>query len=329
MLHIHNGDSTAGTAREFGLPGQHLAFREALVEGPTPDNVSDSEWIEVRARFLSEDYGPKLDEARKDLLEQDNALRRFADHEEVILWFEHDLFCQVNLIYLLDWFSSQSLGKTRLSMICIDGFPGIEDFRGLGQLRGDQLASLIETRHQVTEAELRLGTSAWNAFRSSDPSAVTKLLERDTTPLPYIKDALRLHLMRFPSVSNGLGRVENKALEVVAAGTRDFMKVFSRFADSEARYGFGDSQLWDVLERLGRAKQPLISITGMDSDATKASSFRHASFEITALGTSVLTAQSDFIGLNGIDLWLGGVHLKDGSALWRWDENQRRLVNES
>src|SRR5687767_11293376 len=152
MLHIHNGDSTAGTLREFGFPGEHKAFQEVLMEGPTPSGLSHDEWLQVRAQFLAGSYDLKLEKCSADLREQESWLRGFSTHEEAILWFEHDLFCQINLIYLLDWFSKQSLGKTRLSLICVDKFPGVEDFRGLGQLTGEQLASLFDKRHKVTDA---------------------------------------------------------------------------------------------------------------------------------------------------------------------------------
>jgi hypothetical protein len=49
MLHIHNGDSAAGTFKEFGFPGEHKAFQE----GPTPGGLPREEWIEVRAKFPS------------------------------------------------------------------------------------------------------------------------------------------------------------------------------------------------------------------------------------------------------------------------------------
>src|SRR5436853_6179837 len=112
MFHIHNGESTAGTLREFGLPGEHFAFQEVLMAGPTPGGLSQTDWIETRAKYLTEAYDLDLGECRGSLLSQEATLRRFPGHDEVILWFEHDLFCQINLIYLLDSFSRQSLGTT-------------------------------------------------------------------------------------------------------------------------------------------------------------------------------------------------------------------------
>lgn len=94
MLHIHNGDSTAGTLKEFGFPGEHKAFQEVLMEGPAPEGPSPDGWRDLRARFLADGYDLTFGKCEKDLREQEAWLRRFSEHDEVILWFEHDLFCQ-------------------------------------------------------------------------------------------------------------------------------------------------------------------------------------------------------------------------------------------
>src|SRR6266508_3189197 len=200
MLHIHNGESVAGTARKADLPGEHLAWREALVCGPAPSGLSDDAFRKVRAAHLSDAYGADIDRYERELREQEEALTRFTDHEEAVLWFEHDLFCQVNLIYLLDWFAQRELGRTNLTLVSVDDFPGIDDFRGLGQLNEEQLVSLFPQRHEITSAQLSLGSKAWPAYSSSDPSTIESLLNGDTSALPFLKPALFKHLARFPSV---------------------------------------------------------------------------------------------------------------------------------
>jgi hypothetical protein len=50
------------------------------------------------------------------------------------------------------------------------------------------------------------------------------------------------------------------------------------------------------------------------------------SFELTDQGRAVMGGAEDFVRLNGIDLWLGGVHLEGEEVKWRWDERRERLV---
>lgn len=324
MLHIHNGDSTAGTLKEANFPGEHFAFREALATGPTPSGLSKDEWFAVRAAYLAEGDKFDADKFQQDLERADAALDKISNHAEIILWFEHDLFCQINLAYLLDRFSRQDIGQSCLSLICIGEFPGRPDFRGLGELTAEEMASLFDTRHEVTEAEMNLAQKAWSAFCSPDPSVIEQLLTEDTSAMPFLQGALTQHLTRFPSVKNGLGQAENKLLELISDGTTKFLQLCPAFFNAAPAYGLGDTQIWCDLNRMAEASHPLLQIEGVD-DAASASSRIHASFQLTETGQQVLAGQEDFVQANGIDLWLGGVHLREDN-LWRWDEQQQRLI---
>jgi hypothetical protein len=327
MLHIHNGDSTADKMRRARMPGEHFAFREALATGPTPRGLSPDEWLAARANHLADGGGPDVEDVKKELSRADDALGDVAGHDEIILWFEHDLFCQINLIYLLNRLSNQAAGGAKLSLICVGEFPGREDFRGLGELSAEQMASLFDTRHEVTRAESSLATKAWEAYCSPDPEAVERLLGGDTSALPYLRGALLQHLARFPSARNGLGHAENKLLGLVSNGHGQFASLCPAFFDAEPAYGLGDSQVWRDLERMARADHPLVVISGLDDSVAPGSpqGIRKTSFSVTDTGKAVLDGRADFVALNGIDLWLGGVHLDDRNAAWRWDERERKL----
>jgi len=335
MLHIHNGDSTANTAKQSSLAGEHFAFRESLITGPTPSGLSANEWRQVRAAHLSASYGGDEGECELSLLRQEEKLASSSDHDEVVLWFEHDLFCQLHLLYLLDWFSQQDLGKTKLSLICIGEFPGKENFRGLGELIAEELASLFPARQRVNLQQMKFAVAAWQAYRSPKPTEIENVLQGDTSALPFLSAALRAHLKRFPSTWNGLGQVENIALELAAAGPDDFASLFQRFGDEEPVYGFGDAQFWLALQRLSAAPQPLLAIAKNGADRQHSEEGQQAltsavdpkaRIEITKLGETTLTGETYFVALNGIDHWLGGVHLHDNRDLWRWNKWQQKLV---
>jgi hypothetical protein len=334
MLHIHNGDSSANTAKESSLPGEHFAWREALIDGPNPGGLEGEEWRNLRAEHLSEAYGIDENQCRQELWAQEQKLARFSDHEEVVLWFEHDLFCQTILIYLLNWFGEQELGKTKLSLVCIGDFPGKQNFRGLGELSSDELASLFPKRRPVTSAELKLAASAWQAYSSSNPTDIEKFLQTDTSPLAFLSPALRAHLKRFPSTRNGLGRIENTALELIQNGSKTFKDLFAKFGSAETIYGLGDAQFWLALRRMSEARQPLLAMGENGEEGQAASGpdaavriLPNARFEVTDLGREITRGEADFVSLNGIDCWLGGVHL-DGQPLWRWDEQSDRMVSK-
>ena len=327
MLHVHNGDSTAATARKAAIPGEHLAWREALVCGPTPAGVSAEEFLRLRAKHLSEAYGVASDKCERELREQEAALSAFRNHDEVVLWFEHDLFCQVQLVYLLQWFAQRELGRTRLSLICIGEFPGIGRFRGLGQLNEEQLASLFPQRQEASPAQLHLGSKAWEAYSSPDPADLLPLMNSDLSAIPFLKRALIRHIQRFPSTKNGLGRIENVCLELIAQGYRTFKSLFPAFVRRESEYGFGDAQLYLELKRMTEASAPLLTSSNAAREPTMdPAKMLLSSFELTQLGRAALDGDQDFVTRNGIDYWLGGVHLEGDEAGWRWDEDAKELL---
>jgi Domain of unknown function (DUF1835) len=327
MLHILNGESTANTLRQSTFAGEKIAFRDALIAGPAPRGLSNVEWRTVRAQHLSDAYGVNLAECELGLLQQEQTLSGFSNHEEIVLWFEDDLFCYVNLLYLLDWFSQRDLGMTKLSLISIGAFPDIEKFRGLGQLNIDQLSSLFESRHEVTGSELKLAAAAWEAYCSPEPLSIEALLRNDTSALPFLDQALRAHLARFPSTRNGLGRIEDRGLELIRDGSKEFVQLFPRFADAEPVYGLGDFQFYLALKRLCDAQAPLLMAkSGIGSSALDSDQILKTSFQLTDYGKAVLEGTTDFVELNGIDLWLGGVHLSEKNKVWRWDESRQQIA---
>ena len=142
-----------------------------------------------------------------------------------------------------------------------------------------------------------------------------------------MKDALTKHLQRFPSTDNGLGRIERVGLDLVAKGHCNFRSLFPAFARREAEYGFGDAQFYLELNRLADAPTPALTLTvAGNRTATDPAQMLLSSFEITELGKEVLAGEEDFVRRNGIDHWLGGVHLVGSEAAWRWDEQAQELL---
>ncbi|HEY9501768.1 MAG TPA: DUF1835 domain-containing protein [Pyrinomonadaceae bacterium] len=324
-LHIVNGDSTAGTLKVGGIKGAIFSFADALISGPAPANIDRRRWRETRATHLSNLYGTSFAECQRKLLQQEVALESFCQHEEVVLWFEHDLFCQLNLLSLLAWFGRVEKGRTRLSLINIGSFPGRPDFRGLGELNPDELLSLFPTRQAVNPNQLRLAADAWNAFCSPDPTRIEDFVKKDVSEITFLSDAFNAHLRRFPSVTNGLGHVEKTALTMVQNGVETFVDIFLKFGDLAAVYGLGDLQVWLTLISLTEGKKPLLRLEQVDhAGIRRIQASPRARFVLTDDGHDVLSGTADYARLNDFDIWLGGAHLTN-STLWRWDEDAKKL----
>ncbi len=320
MLHITNGDSAANGLRQSGIAGDIAVQADVLHEGPCPGDVSMAEWREVRARHLAEQGYTTYDEALERLVHWDGSLDAARAHDEVVLWFEHDLFDQLILLRLLAWFSANGAGSARLSLICVNSYPGIVRFSGLGQLSGPQLAPLFPGRVPVTEAHVRLGHEVWRRYCAPDPTGIAALLGADTRLLPFLNAAIRRVLEEYPSMLNGLSRSEHQALAAFAAGAPDLAAAFRSTQEMEHDIFMGDSSFFRLVQGMADAPLPLVRLepAGAHAHARRLAS-------MTALGREVLAGRADHARVNGIDRWVGGVHLRGRAPAWRWDA-ERALV---
>ena len=332
MLHIVNGDSVEDKLRQGAVQGEILVWREIYSEGPAFPEPAAPASRSVRADVLEKTLGIQGAEYIRSCERQEQQLNRFRDYDEIVLWFEYDLFDQTILWFLLHWFSLHSLGGTRLHVLSIDSFPGIEPFRGLGQLTAEQLAALAGTWQPVSQAALETGRACWEAYTSSDPRAMVQLLQKDLSALPFARGALRFHLSRFPSMRDGLGIVERTAIELVHQGAPRLSDLFRLAGGRLFWFGMGDIQFWAVLNRLASEPDPLISMDRLARSAAERPgvlpNFQTIQVRLTGTGLHVLEGKADRIALNGIDCWLGGVHLKGKEHIWRFDERNETLTRK-
>ena len=333
-LHVVNHRSVVGSLAGTDLAGDVVSWDDVLIEGPVPAGVDDRELRRIRSRVHGKSLRDYSVGALTYFTARDYAL---AAAEDILLWFEADLTCQLQLAQILT-----ALARSRRSarLICIDSFPGYTGFVGLGQLSPDELVSLLGSEQELTEEQLALGAEAWEAFRSPNPTTIEGLLARDTTALPFLADAFVRHLEEFPSTLNGLSRTERTILARISAGTKRWTVLFSDVFEAEERPFMDDLMFRHRLEALMTAPKPLVQgrsgkflelMRGLRGSHPPEQALWPAAaadeLELTAAGESVLAGDADALELNGIDRWLGGVHLEGHAPRWRWDETARGIVS--
>src|SRR5215472_10487499 len=314
MLHITNGDSVVGTFRQVRFPGSYLAWRDVLHDGPVPQTPTLSELSDVRAQTLAGFGWGDYEEIRAGFASRDRALENSSQHDEIILWFEHDLYDQLQLLQLLDWFGSHN-GGSKLSLIQINSYPGVKPFYGLGQLSGPQLARLFPMRANVTPAHLSAAHEGWQAFCSDDPTALLGLGEQKSLALPFLAAALERFLQEYPGTTDGLSRTERQILQAAASGARKRQEIYFQSRKQEEA-PWGDGSVYLRLDGLAAGPNPaLVEVHKND-------------YAVTEAGQKLLEGKADWIALSGgIDRWLGGVHLLGPQSQWRWDEIAKTLVS--
>jgi hypothetical protein len=325
FLHVANGDCTTERIAAR-LPGATSVWADVLHEGPVPGGLSDEELMRVRARHLAESLADHPEAPSfEDVLAQMTRWRAVLEgpHDEIILWYEHDLFDQLNLIQLLSYLGRPgALPWPRpVSLICIGSFPGRSDFKGLGDLTPDELASLLETRQPVSQAQIAIAEQAWRAFRASEPRPLGELLRGDTSPLPFLAPALTRYMEEYPSTVDGLGRTEHRLLELCRSPIA-IADAYSRMHDGETAFYIADLSFRQMAEELAAASPPLLAIAVESRDGAGLPTGR---FSLPETGRAVLDGELDRVRRCGIERWLGGVHLQGTGPTWRWNPTEKRI----
>ena len=323
FLHVANGTCTTGIIEASGIPGRLAIWADPLHDGPVPGALTDDELLEVRARHLC---GPEegSDVRTADALRDwRRTIEARESYDELVLWFEHDLFDQLNLIQILALVRERLPRSTPVSLVCIGAFPGRPRFKGLGELTPQELAPLLDTRQRVSGEQYELAGDAWRAFRSATPEPLDALRGANTGALPFLAPAITRFLQEYPSTTDGLSFTERRFLGLASSGPIDLRAAFPRMHDDEGAYYMTDTSLCDLAQALSAASPPLVSIARA-ADSTGA--LPAHTITLTETGRAVLAGERDRVAACGIDKWLGGVHLRTGGPLWRWDEARQRIV---
>ena len=308
VLHITNGDSAAERIRAAGLKGDIVPWRDVLHEGPVPGKLGFAQLREVRAKFIAEGGWGTWEDVAASLAERDAMIDTSGDRDEVVLWFEHDLYDQLQLIQVLHRYGTQGPDPHRITLAVEDEY--------LGMLSAERIRALHGRRAPLTTNPVRLAVAAWNAFSGTEAAAITRLLDEDTSVLPYLGPALRRFLEEYPSERTGLSRSEQQALEAIERGANTMGKAFvASHHEREDAIFLGDTVFASYLQRLSQVKEPLVRFEDggliiTPTPTTNLQEYWSRGIRLTDAGRAVLRGEVNAVALNGIDRWLGGVHLE-------------------
>lgn len=328
-LHLTNGDSAANALARSGLPGDIVSWRDLLHDGPVPPDDDLGAFHRVRAEFLASRGWSSVSAAVTDFEQRDARLEDVAAGDEVVLWFEPDLYDQLQLIQILSRFERRTPDeRPRLTIVPADCY--------LGPMRPETFAPLYATRRTITPEDLVHGAVTWRAFTSSTPDdllAVTNRLDREVTArtytsdefvrLPHLVAALRRQLEEYPDLDAGLSRSERQLCEALSPGAITLGKLFAAHQATESWVWLGDECFAWYAERLSDCAHPIVVHTNGSRviaprrDAS-GRGFWDRAVQLTPFGQDVVRMRADAVGANGIDRWIGGAHCRM-TQYWRWD----------
>ncbi|MBN8996990.1 MAG: DUF1835 domain-containing protein [Rhizobiales bacterium] len=312
-LILTNGDVAADLLAGAGKRGTIVPWRDMLHEGPV---TADLDACTLgRVSYLARRY--RIDEAELSAAfhDRDATLKDHAQFEHVELWFEHDLYDQLQLLQIL-----AALSVTGRS----DGVSLVQAGTFLGLESADTILRFADRARAIEAADLDLAAHAWEAVAAPTPEAALALFLDDTSRLPYLLPALRRFFEELPAPGSGLGRTERAAILGIAEGTRDAGDLFRQVLAGEEAAFMGDLSFYGILDDLAFCEVPLIH--GLDRPGDEITDrFATADLQLTMAGEDVVAGEDDHVALSGIDRWWGGTHLA-GRDPWRFDPARRRLL---
>ncbi len=242
IYHVLNGDSLKEQFPKK-IEGELIVARECFVDGDVGSANLDG-LFKIRAKFISEVYGDySIEDYYADSVSEFEKLQNLPDKTEVNLWFEDDLFCQVNF-----WFTINLIVRSLKSSKIFLVRPAIHTQYGFGGLNEIELINAYEQKTQITELDKI--AILWNFYQNNDFEKLVKLAKELEQKYPFILKAVEAHVARIPN-EHSPGRPKQALIDIMSdLGTDSFGVVFKEFNKRENIYGFGDLQVKRLFDEI-------------------------------------------------------------------------------
>ena len=242
QLHITNGNSTTLVLQKLKIDGEIVTWREMLCEGKTTIDVGSESFWKSRFDFFSSNY--KI--TKKHFI--DNTLKEFRNlcnhksQDEIILWFGYDLSCQINLLAVISWLKKNRPNATIALVSPKNKMDSKKHFK-LHKLAQKDLLLYYKNRIFITKDDIEYADYIWQLYCSKSPLQLQNITVDSHSHFAYLPDAIEAHLQRFPTIKNGLNKVENNILETALTGSYASKKTFiQKLLHKQGVYGFNNQQ---------------------------------------------------------------------------------------
>ena len=253
ILHITNGDFTTNYLKKLKFSGDFITWREMLCEGKTTTDVGSETFWKNRFNFFKTSYNVSKQKFIDYTVKEYRSLCNKKNQKEIVLWFEHDLFCQINMIAVISWLKRYRKGYN-ISLVCSGKVRNSKKMFALTELNQKQIKNHYKNRVELTQDDIEYADYIWQLYCSDSPLRLETVYKfNPTSPFQYLISAIEAHLKRFPSIENGLNSVENNILKTAHNQKSTSKKqLVSKLLKTQETYGFGDLQYQNKINDLGK-----------------------------------------------------------------------------
>jgi len=251
FLHITNGDATTKILQKLAIPGKIITWREMLCEGKTTTDVGSEHFWKTRFEFLKKSYKISKKTFIDYTLKEYRNLCNQKQQEEIVLWFEHDLFSQINMLAVISWLKKHRKGR-KITLVNSGKKRGGKKLHYYKDFTTTTLNKKYQKRKTLSLDDIDYADYMWQLYCSDSPLRLEVVYKfNPSSPFIYLADAIKAHLQRFPSIENGLNVVENSILKTAhSTAFNDKNQLVSKLIKNQDIYGFGDVQYHHKIENL-------------------------------------------------------------------------------
>jgi len=254
-LHIVNGDSTAEILKKTSLSGDIIVWREMLCEGPICKDFGSDEFWKMRYTYFESELGVSKLEYFGKTIKEIVQLEDLSKYNKVVLWFEFDLFCQVNLMALCSYLLESFRKVVSYKLVCTGWVKGEERLLSLSDFNLNEFEGLYENSIEITKNNLEFADTCWKLFSENNIEKLQAFnFNKQRTKFLYFQKAIDQHLLRFPD-ENGLNQIQYKILEIIETKPfteNEIVRNLLIWQDEDTVYGFGDLQYFQYLKKMNK-----------------------------------------------------------------------------
>ncbi|SEB37853.1 hypothetical protein SAMN04489761_0287 [Tenacibaculum sp. MAR_2009_124] len=251
ILHITNGDSTTQILSNLNFDGEIITWREMLCEGKTTIDVGSENFWKTRFDFFKSSYKTTKKTFIDYTLKEYRNLCNQKQQNEIVLWFEYDLFCQINMVAVISWLKRYRKGR-KISLVCSGTLKNKTGLHALGHLTQVELLNHYKNRVELTLDDIEYADYIWQLYCSDSPLRLETVHNfSPMSPFVYLEEAIKAHLQRFPSIKNGLNKLENQILDIANKQQLENQnQLIGEILKNQGFYGFGDLQYANKLQTM-------------------------------------------------------------------------------
>ncbi|RAJ16164.1 DUF1835 domain-containing protein [Olleya aquimaris] len=302
ILHITNGSSLTNYLNSLHIEGDKLTWHDMLCEGPTIKEMDNPKFFKIRKKFLEKAYDVEYD---VDTIKNEfNKLNDVTSYSEIVLWFEYDLFCHINLVAAISLIKQKGINLP-LYLVCSGRVEGEKELKGLPQLTEAQLRQHYQDKVKLNIDDIATAQKAWRIYCESDHNLFKELITRPSS-FKYLSNCLKAHLRRFPDTRSGLNTLEYNTLKLIKEhDVKSRHHLLGYCLHYQGYYGFGDLQLQRMIDRL--------ELFYNETEDT---------LTLNRNGYLALEHQKNFFKLIDTNFQFGGINKSD----FQYDKKENKLI---